>query len=74
MNATLSSLSKGHRFPVETISHCAWLYHRFPLSLRDVEQMMAQRGVRVSYDTIQRNWSGDCGVITEPGSTGEIVV
>jgi putative transposase len=54
VDATLSSLHKGHRFPVEIISHCVWLYHRFPLSLRDVEQMMAQRGVRVSYDTIQQ--------------------
>ena len=48
------SLYKGHRFPVEIISHCVWVYHRFPLSLRDVEQMMAQRGVRVSYDTIHQ--------------------
>jgi hypothetical protein len=29
---------KGHRFPVEIISHCVWLYHRFPLSLRDVQR------------------------------------
>jgi putative transposase len=49
-----SSLYKGHRFPVEIISHCVWLYHRFPLSLRDVEQMMAHRGVSVSYDTIHQ--------------------
>jgi transposase-like protein len=52
VDATPSSLHKGHRFPVEIISHCVWLYHRFPLSLRDVEQMMAQRGVSVSYNTI----------------------
>jgi putative transposase len=50
----LSSLYKGHRFPVEIISHCVWLYHRFPLSLRDVKQMMAQRGVTVSSDTIHQ--------------------
>jgi putative transposase len=49
-----SPLYKGHRFPVEIISHCVWLYHRFPLSLRDVEQMMAQRGVVVSYETIHQ--------------------
>jgi putative transposase len=54
VDATPSSLYKGHRFPVEIISYCVWLYHRFPLSLRDVEQMMAQRGVRVSYDTIHQ--------------------
>jgi transposase-like protein len=51
VDATSSSLYRGHRFPVEIISHCVWLYHRFPLSLRDVEEMMAQRGVSVSYDT-----------------------
>ena len=54
MDATPSLLYKGHRFPVEIISHCGWLYHRFPLSLRDVEQMMAHRGVSVSYDTIHQ--------------------
>jgi putative transposase len=54
VDAAPSSLYKGHRFPVEIISHCVWLYHRFPLSLRDVEQMMAHRGVSVSYDTIHQ--------------------
>jgi putative transposase len=39
---------------VEIISHCVWLYYRFPLSLRDVEQMMAHRGVTVSYETIHQ--------------------
>ncbi len=33
----VSSLYKGYRSPVEIISHCVWLYHRFPLSLREVE-------------------------------------
>jgi len=37
VEVTPSSLGKGHRFPVEIIGHCVWLYHRFPLSLRDVE-------------------------------------
>jgi len=45
---------RGHRFPVEIISHCVWLYHWFPLSLRDVEQMMAYHGVTVSYETIDQ--------------------
>jgi putative transposase len=40
---------KGFRFPVEIISHCVWLYHRFPLSFREVEEMMMERGVVVSY-------------------------
>jgi putative transposase len=46
---------KGFRFPVEIISHCVWLYHRFPLSLREVEEMMLERGVVVSHETI-RAW------------------
>jgi putative transposase len=51
----VSSLYKGYRYPVEIISHCVWLYHRFPLSLREVEEMMMARGVVVSYETI-RAW------------------
>ena len=45
MGAVSSSLYKGHRYPGEIISHCVWLYHRFPLSFREVEEMMlaAQR-------------------------------
>src|SRR6202049_2947435 len=46
---------KGHRFPAEIISHCVWLYFRFSLSYRDVEEMMVERGVVVSYETI-REW------------------
>ncbi|MGH3803814.1 MAG: IS6 family transposase [Pseudonocardiaceae bacterium] len=44
---------KGHRYPSEIISHCVWLYFRFPLSFRDVEEMMLERGVVVSYETIR---------------------
>jgi len=46
---------KGFRYPVEIISHCVWLYHRFPLSLREVEEMMMERGIVVTYETI-RQW------------------
>ncbi|MEU0217982.1 IS6 family transposase [Streptomyces sp. NPDC006265] len=50
-----ASLSyKGHRYPVEVISHCVWLYHRFPLSFREVEELMFERGVVVSYETVRR--------------------
>jgi putative transposase len=49
-----SSLYKGHRYPVEIISHCVWLYHRFPLSLREIEEMMMARGVLVTYETIHQ--------------------
>ncbi|MFF4148466.1 IS6 family transposase [Streptomyces sp. NPDC001698] len=45
---------KGHRYPVEIISHCVWLYFRFPLSFREVEELMLERGVIVSYETIRR--------------------
>jgi putative transposase len=51
---TPSSLYKGHRYPVEIISHCVWLYHRFPLSLREVEEMMMARGVLVTYESIHQ--------------------
>ena len=44
-----------HRFRVEIISHCVWLYFRFALSFRDVEEMLAMRGVSVTYETV-REW------------------
>jgi len=46
---------KGFRFPAEIISHCVWLYYRFPLSLREAQEMMLQRGTVVSHETI-RQW------------------
>ncbi len=46
---------RGYRFPPEIISHGVWLYHRFCLSLRDVEEPLAKRGIIVSYETI-RQW------------------
>ncbi len=45
----------GYRFPPEIISHAVWLYHRFCLSFRDAEDLLAQRGITVSYETI-RQW------------------
>jgi putative transposase len=58
-----ASLSyKGHRYPVEVISHCVWLYHRFPLSFREAEELMLERGIVVSYETIRR-WCGKFGQI-----------
>jgi len=44
-----------HRFPPEVISHCVWLYYRFSLSYRDIELMMAERGITLTYETI-RYW------------------
>src|ERR1044072_9505550 len=48
-------MDEGYRFPQEIIAYCVWLYHRFTLSFREVELMMAARGIEVSYETI-RAW------------------
>ncbi len=44
----------GCHFPGEIISHAIWLYHRFTLSYRDVEELLAHRGINVSYETVRR--------------------
>jgi putative transposase len=46
---------KYHRFPIEVIRHCVWLYYTFPLSYRDIEKMMLYRGIEVTYESI-RKW------------------
>jgi putative transposase len=46
----------GHRFPPEVISHAVWLYFRFPLGLRMVEELLAARGILVSHETV-RQWA-----------------
>ena len=51
---------RGYRYPVEIISHAVWLYFRFHLSLRDVEELLAERGVTVTYETI-RAWCSKFG-------------
>src|SRR3979409_303508 len=53
----LSSVSRyhRHRFPTEIIRHCVWLYFRFALSFCDVEELLASRGVSLSYETV-REW------------------
>jgi putative transposase len=51
---------RGHRYPVEVISHCVWLYFRFPLSFREVEELMLERGVIVSYERVRR-WCAKFG-------------
>lgn len=45
---------KRHRFSPEIIAHAVWRYVRFNLSLREVEEMMLDRGIDVSYETIRR--------------------
>ncbi len=44
---------KRHRFPAEIIQHTVWLYHRFNLSTRDIEDLMAERGIAISYESIR---------------------
>ena len=53
-------LYRRHRFPPEVISYAVWLYFRFPLSLRMVEEMLAARGICVSYETV-RQWGKKFG-------------
>jgi len=55
MNTTTTAPYKGHRFPQEIISHAIWLYYRFSLSYRDVEELLAERGIIVTYETV-RQW------------------
>ena len=50
-----SSFYQRHRFPGEIISHAVWLYYRFSLSYRDGEELLAERGIVVPYETV-RQW------------------
>ena len=53
-------LYRRHRFPAEAISYAVWLYYRFPLSLRMVEEMLAARGIEVSHESV-RLWAEKFG-------------
>jgi putative transposase len=58
----MRSLSyRRHRFPIDVIQQAVWLYFQFPLSLRNVEDLLAQRGIDVSYETVRR-WSVKFGL------------
>ena len=57
-----SNIYAGYRYPAQIISHAVWLYHRFTLSFRDIEELLAARGVVVSYETI-RQWCKKYGSI-----------
>ena len=50
----------GYRFPVDIIGHAVWLYFRFPLGLRMVEELLAARGIIVSHETV-RQWARKFG-------------
>src|SRR4051812_36467741 len=60
MTSSTKSPYAGYRFPGEVISHAVWLYFRFPLSLRMVEEMLAARGIDVSHETV-RQWARKFG-------------
>ena len=55
MKETKTPRYAGHRFPPESIAHTVWLYFRFVLSYRDVEELLAERGIAVTYETV-RQW------------------
>src|SRR6266566_6510500 len=55
MRTPRDSIYAGHRYPAEIISYAVWLYFRYPLSLRMVEEMLAARGTSVTHETI-RQW------------------
>ncbi len=55
-----TTLYKRHRFPPEIIQYAVWLYHRFNLSQRDIEDLLAERGITVSYESI-RLWCNKFG-------------
>jgi putative transposase len=52
MTTSCDPLYTGYRYPADLISYAVWLYFRFPLSLRMVEEMLVARGVSVTYETI----------------------
>ena len=67
--STATASYKGHRYPIEIINHCVWLYFRFPLSFREVEELMLVRGAVVSYETIRR-WCASSGRPTPTSCAG----
>ena len=66
MRSNRPSRYSGYRFPSEIISYAIWAYHRFCLSFRDVEDLLAERGILVSYETI-RQWCQKFGAYSGPG-------
>lgn len=70
--STPSISYKRHRFPPEIIAHAVWLYCRFNMSLREVEELLQERGIDVSYETIRR-WVAKFGpvIARDRGRIGE---
>lgn len=55
-----------HRFPMIIVQHALWLYHRFPLSDRDVQELLHQRGIEISHETL-REWCMTFGPLFAEG-------
>jgi putative transposase len=68
-SSPLPNAYRGYRFPGEVISYAIWLYLRFPLSFRDVEELLAERGIRVSHETV-RCWVAKFGPRFAPELAG----
>ena len=54
MRTSIRTPYAGYRFPAEIIGHAVWLYFRFPLGLRMVEELLAARGIIVSHETVRQ--------------------
>ncbi len=71
-----TNIDAGYRYPPQIISHAVWLYHRFTLSFRDIEELLSARGITVSYETI-KNWCDKFGqrycsqIRKNPGQLGD---
>lgn len=72
-NSSRSSIYHRHRFPPDVIAHAVWLYFRFPLSLRMVEDLLAQRGIIVSHQTV-RMWAEKFGASMPGISVADLLV
>ena len=59
----------GYRFPPEIIHQAIWLYLRFTLNFRDVEDLLAERGIAISYETIRRWADHSSGIAQAPSQT-----
>ena len=54
MRSRSTGLYRKHRVPPEIITHAVWLYHRFSLSFREVEELLAERGITVSHEAVRQ--------------------
>ena len=61
MTAASPTRYRRHRFTAEIIAHAVWLYFRFPLIFRDVENLLAERGITVSFQTVAE-WAAKFGL------------